>query len=117
MQPHEVLTSAFIPFNVANEYVREFKQVRQPPVSAIIARGLCKCHCNITHIARSANLTQIPTCCVLPQAHRRDDDIAIVNAGMRVRMAQTSQGAGTEAINRLFAGRRRQNQPMLHLPF
>ncbi len=27
------------------------------------------------------------------QAHRRDDDIAIVNAGMRVRMAQDSSGA------------------------
>ena len=29
----------------------------------------------------------------LQQAHRRDDDIAIVNAGMRVRMAQDSKGA------------------------
>ena len=27
------------------------------------------------------------------QAHRRDDDIAIANAGMRVRFKQTAQGA------------------------
>ena len=31
--------------------------------------------------------------CMCDQAHRRDDDIAIVNAGMRVRMAQDSKGA------------------------
>ncbi len=27
------------------------------------------------------------------QAHRRDDDIAIANAGMRVRFKQTAEGA------------------------
>ena len=47
-----MLLRVSIPFNAANEYVREFKQ-----------------------------------------AHRRDDDIAIVNAGMRARMAEAVTGA------------------------
>ena len=29
------------------------------------------------------------------QAHRRDDDIAIANAGMRVRFKQTAEGAAS----------------------
>ena len=32
------------------------------------------------------------------QAHRRDDDIAIVNAGMRVRMRRTLAGALTNRV-------------------
>ena len=34
------------------------------------------------------------------QAHRRDDDIAIVNAGMRARMRRTLAGAPTNAVLR-----------------
>jgi len=29
LQPREVLTSVFIPYTAKNEYVKEFKQVRQ----------------------------------------------------------------------------------------
>lgn len=32
LQPHELLTSVFIPFNCQYEYVKEFKQVPQPLV-------------------------------------------------------------------------------------
>jgi xanthine dehydrogenase/oxidase len=64
LQPHEVLTSVFIPFTAKNEYVKEFKQ-----------------------------------------AHRRDDDIAIVNAGMRVRMGKDSSGAWVaEEVELAFGG-------------
>lgn len=36
------------------------------------------------------------------QAHRRDDDIAIVNAGMRVRFARGPAGAGNNLSSVLF---------------
>lgn len=51
MDPHQVLTKVFVPFNRRHEYVKEFKQ-----------------------------------------AHRRDDDIAIVNAGMRFALQQEADG-------------------------
>ena len=37
------------------------------------------------------------------QAHRRDDDIAIVNAGMRVQMAADANGAAPQNLIRTLA--------------
>jgi len=64
LEPHELLTSVFIPFNFQYEYVKEFKQ-----------------------------------------AHRKDDDIAIANGGMRVKMVQDSTGAWVgEEVELAFGG-------------
>ena len=47
------------------------------------------------------------------QAHRRDDDIAIVNAGMRVRMAPALSGArSATCFSMIMAGRPHQESAL-----
>lgn len=85
-----------VPSTARYKYVKEFKQsvMSTSPITVHSAMQcfdpLASCSSPQVHVPFTARYEYVKE---FKQAHRRDDDIAIVNAGMRFAMEQTAEGA------------------------
>lgn len=83
----------FVPFTRRHEYVKEFKQARGgvPRSLPACTPGRMFCCAMPARFDKACDSDQsLHSLGSSWQAHRRDDDIAIVNAGMRFRLEQAA---------------------------